>query len=282
MADLLLEKLGEDVRSRIRVLGLNNAKTLEGLQNGSLDGAILVASFDSRNVQTLLDDPLINLFDFPMTPGLTRQIPYAEAVVLNAGSVRMFPPVPSRDIHMIAPTMTLVVREDLHRATQNLLLASAQSLYLRDSGMFTRSQGFPGFVDSNLPRSETATRFYGRGGPPRYGNTPYWLAELIDSLWVGALAFIAILYPLLRGMPTCRRLIFDSLIGRRYGTLRRIESRVIPGVSSGTLAECHAALLDLREEVRTLWVPKGADITAQQVLLKTVNELEAKVREKMR
>jgi len=281
LADMLLAEFGEDVRSRVRLLELNNAKTLEGLQNGSLDGAILVASFDSRNVQTLLADPLINLFDFSFAPGLTSQIPFAEPVVLRAGSVRLFPTVPATDIHMVAPTMTLVVRDDLHRATQGLLLSTVQALYRRDSDMFTRSQGFPGFVDRNLPRSQTATRFYERGGPPRYGNAPYWLAELVDSLWIGALALVAIVYPLLRIMPSYRRLTFDAFVSRRYGILRRIQWRVVPGATADTLAECHASLQDLREQVRSLWVPHGCD-SAHQALLKTVNELEAKIEEAKR
>lgn len=281
MADLLLNQLGEDVRSRIHTLGLSNAKTLEGLKDGSLDGAILVASYDSRNIQTLLADPAMDLFSFPMTAGLARQIRYLEPVVLHAGSVQLFPPVPSRDIHMVAPTMTMVVRDDLHRATQTLLLSTAQALYGQDPDVFIRNQGFPAFVDRNLPRSKTAVRFYERGGPVRYGNAPYWIAELIDSVWVGALTLLAIVYPLMRIMPSYRRLIFDAFVTRRYDMLRRIEWRVVPGASTETLTECHRGLLDLRERVRTLWVPRGCD-SAQQALLKTVNELEAKVRERLR
>ena len=112
--------------------------------------------------------------------------------VLPAGAVSVYPPRPAKDVRMVAVTMTLVANQDLHPATQSLLLSISKTLADHSEDVFTRGRGFPAFVDRQLPRSPVASRYYERGAPLLSGRLPYWAVSLIDSLWVSVVAMLAI------------------------------------------------------------------------------------------
>ena len=85
----------------------------------------------------------------------------------------------------------LVANQDLHPATQSLLLSISKTLADHSEDVFTRGRGFPAFVDRQLPRSPVASRYYERGAPLLSGRLPYWAVSLIDSLWVSVVAMLA-------------------------------------------------------------------------------------------
>ena len=88
-----------------------------------------------------------------------------------------------------------------------------------------------------------AERYY-RSGPPllqRY--LPFWLANLIDRMWVVGISIIAILIPLTRWVPPLYTFRVRSRVFRWYRHLREIED---------ALAQSSAQPVDLLNELNNL------------------------------
>ncbi len=280
ISDRLLQEYGETVRSRIDERVMNNPSTISAMRDGSLDATFLLATFDSRNTQALLSDPGFVIHDFALTEGISRRWGFSEPVVLPAGAVSVYPPRPAKDVRMVAVTMTLVVHQDLHPATQSLLLSISRTLAERSEDVFTRGHGFPAFVDRQLPRSPVATRYYERGAPLLSGRMPYWAVSLIDSLWVSVVALLAIAYPFMRFMPSQRKLAFDALVSRRYKRLRAIEDQLQGEPSRRTLMNQLNELDQLMQQTRDMWIPSGCS-SHHGALLSALMQLEARLLERL-
>jgi hypothetical protein len=103
------------------------------------------------------------------------------------------------------------------------VVQAAQVLH-HDTGWFQRKGEFPSPKNAEWPLSPQAERFY-RAGPPllqRY--LPFWLANLIERMWVVLLSIVAVLIPLSRVVPPLYEFRIRSRIFRWYGQLRVIES----------------------------------------------------------
>lgn len=261
-----LRMLSEEARSKVTFLEWSNADTLAGLKNGVIDAAFLLASYDSGNTQQLLQDPGISVYDFSMTPALSEHLQFVEPVTLPAGAVHFSPPSPSDDVHMIAATMTLMAKADLHPATQILLLAASREIAEKNRDIFTRGKGFPAFVDTTLTRSSVAERYYERGAPLLWGQAPYWLASLFDRFWAPLLGLIALLYPLLQAMPSYKRVAFDAVLSHHLRDLRALEARLPRARSASDLLHHLEAAQRLRDETAAIRAPMGGSSTLVELL----------------
>jgi hypothetical protein len=76
-----------------------------------------------------------------------------------------------------------------------------------------------------------------RNGTPwlqRY--LPFWLANLVDRMWLVLLSIVAVLIPLSRIVPPLYELRVRSRIFRWYGQLRAVEDEWAKGGDRGELA----------------------------------------------
>jgi len=71
--------------------------------------------------------------------------------------------------------------------------------------------------------SKEAERFFRSGPPLLQQYLPFWLANLIDRMWVALVSIIAILIPLSRVVPPLYEFRVRSRIFRWYGQLRAVE-----------------------------------------------------------
>jgi hypothetical protein len=126
-------------------------------------------------------------------------------------------------VHLIAPTATLVAREGTHPALIQLFMQAAQSVH-GGAGWFQHKGDFPNARGAERRLSAEAQRYY-RNGPPflqRY--LPFWLANLIDRMWVVLVSIVAILIPLGRVVPPLYQFRIRSRVFRWYGQLRALEN----------------------------------------------------------
>ena len=87
----------------------------------------------------------------------------------------------------------------------------------------TPSAKFPSSQNSEFPLARDAERYY-RAGPPllqRY--LPFWLANLVERMWVALLSIAVILVPLGRVVPPLYTFRIRSRVFRWYRDLRQIE-----------------------------------------------------------
>jgi len=195
---------------------------------GELDAILFVSAPESLLVQMLLQTPGVNLLDFPQAEAYARRFPFLSPVTLPRGVVNLALDAPARNVNLIAPTASLLARADTHPALVQLLVQAAQATH-GATGWFARAGTFPNAQAVEFPLAAEAARFY-RSGPPllqRY--LPFWLANLIDRMWVALVSIIAVLIPLTRVVPPLYEFRIRSRVFRWYRQLREIEEGIAAG-----------------------------------------------------
>jgi len=130
--------------------------------------------------------------------------------------------LPAHDLPLIAATTTLVAREGTHPALLQLFVQAAHNIH-GGSGWIARAGEFPSPQNAALPLAKEAERYYRNGPPLLQRYLPFWLANLIDRMWVVLVSIIAVLIPLARVVPPLYEFRIRSRIFRWYRQLREIE-----------------------------------------------------------
>jgi hypothetical protein len=206
----------------LAVQRLGDTQAVMSLLAGDSDALVYTSAPESPLVQMLLLTPGIGLMNFAQAEAYSRRLPVVSPVMLPRGIVKLGEDVPSRDVRLLAPTAMLVAREDAHPALQQLFVQAARAIH-GDAGWFQRRGEFPSLQGSELPLATEAERFF-RSGPPflqRY--LPFWLANVIDRMWVVLAGVIVVLIPLSRVLPPLYELRVRSRVFRWYARLRQIE-----------------------------------------------------------
>jgi len=192
---------------------------------GELDAVMLVSAPESPILQMFLRSPGIRLFEFTQAEAYTRRFGYLNSVVVPRGVADLALDVPPRDIRLIAPTTMLVAREGTHPALVQLFVQAAHDIH-GEPGWFARPGQFPTKEDVELPLAAEAERFYKNGPPLMQRYLPFWLANLIDRMWVVLISIVAILIPLSRVLPPLYAFRIRSRVFRWYRQLRDIEDAI--------------------------------------------------------
>ena len=195
------------------------------LFNNEIDAVLLVSAPESPILQMLLRTPGINLFEFTQAEAYARRFGYLSAVSLPRGIADLSRDIPPRNLALIAPTTMLVARADTHPALLQLFVQAAHDVH-GEAGWFTGAAQFPSKQGVELALAAEAERYYKNGKPVLQRYLPFWLANLIDRMWVALISIIAILIPLGRVVPPLYNFRIRSRIFRWYRQLRQIEESV--------------------------------------------------------
>ncbi|HBZ07937.1 MULTISPECIES: TAXI family TRAP transporter solute-binding subunit [Massilia] len=204
---------------------LENTPATVELLAGRIDGLVFSSAPEAPLIQMLLQTPGIRLFNFDQAEAYTRRLPFLTHVVLPRGIVDLGRDIPAQDYHLIAPTATLVAREDLHPALVDLFVKAAGKIH-GGAGWFQQQGQFPSPKYTEIPVAPEAAKYY-RDGPPllqRYMS--FWLANLFDRLWVVVVALAALVIPLSKIVPPLYVWRVRSRVYRWYGELRAVEQAV--------------------------------------------------------
>ena len=208
--------------SELHISALENTPATVELLAGRIDGLVFSSAPEAPLIQMLLQTPGIRLFNFSQAEAYTRRLPFLTHVVLPRGIVDLGRDIPAQDYHLIAPTATLVAREDLHPALVDLFVKAAGEIH-GGAGWFQQQGQFPSPKYTEIPVADEAAKYY-RDGPPllqRYMS--FWLANLFDRLWVVVVALAALVIPLSKIVPPLYVWRVRSRVYRWYGELRAVE-----------------------------------------------------------
>jgi TRAP-type uncharacterized transport system substrate-binding protein len=246
---------------QLTISSLENTPATMALLDGRIDGLVFSSAPEAPLVQMLLQTPGIRLFDFRQAEAYTRRLPFLTHVVLPRGIVDLGRDIPSQDFDLIAPTATLVAREQLHPALVDLFVNAATAIH-GGTGWFQQQGQFPSPRYTEIPVSREAAKYY-RDGPPflqRY--MPFWLANLFDRLWVVVVALAALIIPLSKVVPPLYVWRIRSRVYRWYGQLRAVEQALETGLETcdpARLEEVRADLLrrldDIEQRVNHISIP---------------------------
>jgi ABC-type nitrate/sulfonate/bicarbonate transport system substrate-binding protein len=209
--------------STITMLRLDQTPAVMSLLAGEIDALVFASAPESLMVQMLLQTPGVKLYDFAQSEAYSRRFPFMSPVILPRGVVDLAKDVPPADVRLVAPTAALAAQRDTHPALLQLFVQAAQAIH-GEAGWFQRKGEFPGAKNTEWPLSKEAERFYRSGPPLLQQYLPFWLANLIDRMWVALVSIIAILIPMSRIVPPLYEFRIRSRIFRWYGQLRAVEN----------------------------------------------------------
>jgi hypothetical protein len=190
---------------------------------GEVDAVVFATAPESAMVQMLLQTPGIQLFNVTQAEAYARRFAFLTPVTLPRGVVDLAGDVPPQDMHLIAPTASLLARDSTHPALLQLFVQTAQRLH-GEAGWFQRKGEFPNPANTERMLSKEADRLYRNGAPLMQRYLPFWVANLFDRMWVVLLSIVAILIPLSRVVPPLYAFRIRSRIFRWYGQLRAVEN----------------------------------------------------------
>jgi TRAP transporter TAXI family solute receptor len=218
------------------LLDLDANASAEALLRGEIDAVMMVADTNTPLVARLLHDRRVRLMSFAQAEALTRHLPFLSHVVLPEGGIDFAANLPARDVHLVAPTANLVVRDDIHPALITLLMQAATEIH-GGAGLLRRAGEFPSAKGVDFAMSVDAERYLKSGPPFLQRHLPFWLAVLIDRMVVMLIPVLAILIPLVRFTPAVYAWRIKSRIYRWYGKLKVLEVDI---QSAKTAAEVRA------------------------------------------
>ena len=225
---ILFERLLEANRidaGAIERLPLEHTPAVVELLAGGIDAIVFASAPESPLVRMLLQTPGIGLLDFAQADAYERRFGFLSKVLLPRGVVDLGADVPPVDHRLVATTATLVARADTHPALVQLMVQAAAGLH-GEPGWFSRAGAFPAPGGMEVPLADEAARFYRDGRPLLQRYLPFWLANLVDRMWVVLAAIVAVLIPLSRLVPPLYQFRVRSRVFRWYAQLREIEEDV--------------------------------------------------------
>jgi hypothetical protein len=211
--------------ARMKLSRLDETAAAVAFLDGRLDAIVFASAPESLMVQMLLQTPGVKLMDFSQSEAYARRLPFLTPVVLPRGIVDLAADVPPHDVHLVATTTSLLAREGTHPALQQLFAQAAKDLH-GPAGWFNAAGSFPNIEHTEYPVSREAERTL-RGGQPFLQRwLPFWLANLVERMWLALGIIVAVLLPLSRIVPPVYEFRIRSRVFRWYGQLRDIEARL--------------------------------------------------------
>ncbi|WP_332774502.1 TAXI family TRAP transporter solute-binding subunit [Polaromonas sp.] len=231
----LLDSNRIDVKT-LQVSQLEQTPATMAFLAGDLDAIVFASAPESLMVQMLLQTPGIKLMDFAQSEAYSRRFSFLSPALLPRGVVDLAGNVPPQDVRLVAPTTTLITRKTTHPALLQLF-AQAGSQIHGGAGWFKRAREYPNINNNELPIAKEAERNIKSGAPLLQRYLPFWVANLIERMWLVMGIIIAVLLPLSRIVPPLYAFRVRSRIFRWYAQLRDIEHRLEDSPNTQALIE---------------------------------------------
>jgi TRAP-type uncharacterized transport system substrate-binding protein len=222
------------------------------LLHGELDAAIVVASAEAPIVQTLAEQPQINLLDLERTGAYARAFPFLIPVTLDEGVLNLGRNIPPRETRLVGTAASLAARRDLHPALIPALLDAATRVH-QAGGLLEETRQFPSADLVDLPLNEDASRYIRNGPSFMYRWLPYGTAVVLDRLKVLLLPLVALVLPLLRIGPPLYQWRVRSRVYRWYAAVRDLDLAI--SSEQPDVASLRSRLHALDSDVASVSVP---------------------------
>ena len=224
------------------------------LKQGRVDAVITLGTADNIYVQDLLHSPNVKLMSVSQAEAYARIFPALSHVMLPKGVVNLPKRLPSSDIHLLAPTTNLVVRDSMHSALMYLLLDAATEIH-GGPGWVNRAGEFPAPKVQDFPLSDQAERFYKSGRPFLLDYLPFWAAVFLDRIIKILVPVAVILFPLMRILPWLYSRRNRSKLHRWYGELKHLDLELSEYPDPNRISDYYAKLDHIEASVKKIRIP---------------------------
>ena len=248
----LMAKLLESNRidaATLQVSTLAQTPATVAFLGGELDAIVFASAPESLMVQMLLQTPGVKLMNFAQSEAYSRRFAFLSPVRLPRGVVDLAGNIPPEDVRLVAPTTALITRTSTHPALLQLFAQAGNQIH-GGAGWFKRAREYPNIENNELPITKEAERAIKNGAPLLQRYLTFWIANLIERMWLVLSIIIALLLPLSRIVPPLYEFRVRSRIFRWYGQLRNIEVRIETGDNNILLQELN--VLEINAEKVTV------------------------------
>ncbi len=224
----LMDKLLDSNRieaSSLKVSNLEQTPATVAFLNGELDALVFASAPESPMVQMLLQTPGVKLMNFAQSEAYSRRFAFLSTARLPRGVVDLAGNIPPDDVRLVAPTTSLIALTTIHPALVQLFGQAGNEMH-GGAGWFKSAREFPNRDNSELPISKEAERAIKNDAPLLQRYLPFWVANLVERMWLAMGIILAIMLPLSRIIPPLYAFRVRSRIFRWYGQLRNIENRI--------------------------------------------------------
>ena len=218
-------------------------EALDKLRSGELDTAILVLNPLSPLLQEAVRDRRLELMSLADAEALARRHRFLSTLNLPKGTFDLVDAFPRDDVKLVAPSINLVVRNDLHSDIVRLLAFASFELS-SPGGFFAARKEFPSTLNADLPISAEGEAYLQRIMNNDFmldNYLPFWAAALFDRYLLFVLPLMLIFLPMLSDSPLLYQFYMRRKVNRWYKEIHRIEMQA-DGLNS---AEIGMAIADL-------------------------------------
>lgn len=270
LALALLKANGIEPKGDTPLMDLGGDAAIQALLAHQIDVAFLMgdsASFGT--IRKILHAPGIRLYEFPQADAYMRRFRYLNKLDIPAGAFDLGTNLPEKPVVMLAPTVELLARPDLHPALSDLLIEAAQEVHGRATLLQNHGE-FPAPLEHEYPISADANRYYKSGKGFAYRYLPFWLASLADRVFVMIVPVVIVLIPGLRLVPVLYGWRVRRRIYRRYGELMALERLALTPLNAQEREELLLRLNEVEKSVINGKIP-GSFADETYVLRQHIN-----------
>jgi hypothetical protein len=173
-------------------------------------------------IRDLIQRPGVHVVQLSQTEAYLRRFQDLDRIVIPMGAYDLAKNLPATDLTLLASSVELVARADLHPAISDLLMETMREVHGRPF-LLQRAGEFPAAREHDLPLSDDARRYYESGKRWLYRMMPFWAASLADRFLVVLLPLVLLLVPVFRMLPELYRWRVRQRVYRIYGALLELE-----------------------------------------------------------
>ncbi|CAK0769926.1 conserved hypothetical protein [Gammaproteobacteria bacterium] len=208
----------------------------------------------NSNLYSLMDDPDLRLFSTRQADAYISRLPHLAMVTLYQGIIDLEKNYPATPVTLLSPLATLFCRDDLNGDIAVLILQTCHELQENGSWL-EKANEFPSRQGVTFPLLPEAKQFYEKGPSFFYKFLPFWVANMVNRLWIMAIPLITLVIPLVKlALPTYRWRISHK-ISAKYRLLMDIDERVGNGAIANSLETDIAQLIKYENELVNISVP---------------------------
>jgi hypothetical protein len=251
----MLKANGIELKGATHFMEVDAKDPEKDLNENRLDVIFMMGdSTSSKLMRQLLRSPKIHLYNVTQADAYARRIRYLNKLVLPMGSLDLGKNLPAQELNLVAPTVELIARDNLHPALSDLLLEAAREVH-SGPGLFKKRGEFPVPLEHEFRISPDAARYYASGKTYLYRTFPFWLASLLARALAVLVPLALLLVPALRFAPTIYRWRIESRIHRWYKVLFDLERDALVVKNPQERAELLRHLDTIEASVNRIVIP---------------------------
>ena len=219
----VLEAAGITSSSATLVAGSEDPDAVRrDVHTGKLDAAIVMGPPEDPKIREIFEDDGLLILNVADAEGLSRNLPFLHALRVPQSTVDFARQRPKRDLSIVASTITLVARKDVHPALVYLLMSVVDEVHEPPS-LLHRENEFPSDKDTDLPLSPQAEAYYRSGKPFLQRYLPFGLASAVERLLKVGVPILLVLLPFVRVLPAFNQWRVRRKLARSYRQLLEVE-----------------------------------------------------------